>query len=89
MAEFLMPHGPDVSRRRFLRAAAIGGVALGAGLASTPAEAKMGQKAAAYQPTPKGKQRCDNCALWRAPSSCVLVESPILPQGWCNLYRAK
>jgi len=59
------------------------------GLASSPAEAKMGQKAAAYQTTPKGKQRCDNCALWRAPDSCLLVESPISPSGWCNLYRAK
>lgn len=78
-----------VSRRRFLKTAAIGGVVLGAGLASSPAEAKMGQKAAAYQATPKGKQRCDNCALWRQPSSCLLVESPIVPQGWCNLYRAK
>lgn len=78
-----------VSRRRFLKSAAIGGAVVGAGLVSSPAEAKMGQKAAAYQPTPKGKQRCDNCALWRPPSSCVLVESPIVPQGWCNLYRAK
>ena len=78
-----------VSRRGILKAAAFGGAALGCGLISTPAEAKMGQKAAAYQATPKGKQRCDNCALWRPPSSCVLVESPISPQGWCNLYRAK
>jgi len=79
----------EVSRRSLLKAAAIGSAAVGLGMISAPAEAKMGQKAAAYQPTPKGKQRCDNCALWRAPSSCVLVESPIVASGWCNLYRAK
>jgi hypothetical protein len=78
-----------VSRRGFLKTAAIGGAAIGAGLVATPAEAKMGQKAAAYRPTPKGNQRCDNCALWRAPASCLLVESPIVATGWCNLYRAK
>ena len=84
-----VPTGIEVSRRRFLKAAAIGGAAIGVGLISTPAEAKMSQKAANYRPTPKGNQRCDNCALWRAPSSCLLVESPIVASGWCNLYRAK
>ena len=79
----------SVSRRGFLRSAAIGGVVLGAGLAATPAEAKMGQKAAAYRSTPKGNQRCESCALWRAPESCLLVESPVVASGWCNLYRAK
>ena len=89
MFETPIPPEFQVSRRRFLKAATLGSVVIGAGLASTPAEAKMGQKAAAYQSTPKGQQRCDNCALWRAQSSCVLVESPIVPQGWCNLYRPK
>ncbi|MFL6720765.1 MAG: twin-arginine translocation signal domain-containing protein [Sphingomonas sp.] len=89
MSEVPVPPQWSFSRRGFLKTVGIGGVVLGAGLTSTPAQAKMGQKAAAYRATPKGNQRCDNCALWRAPSSCLLVESPIVPSGWCNLYRAK
>ena len=66
----------SVSRRGFLRSAAIGGVVLGAGLAATPAEAKMGQKAAAYRSTPKGNQRCESCALWRAPEFLLAGRKP-------------
>lgn len=84
--------GKSVSRRRFLGVAAVGGGALfGAGLigASPAAAAKLPQTAAKYQPTPKGKQQCDNCALWQAPSSCKLVDGKISPTGWCVLYKVK
>jgi hypothetical protein len=80
------------SRRDFLFVAAAGGGAvLGAGLIAAPASAatKMSQKAVSYQGTPKGKSRCDNCALWQAPDACKLVESPIAASGWCVLYKAK
>ena len=79
-----------VSRRNFLGAAAVGGGALfGAGLiGASPAQAKLPQSAAKYQPTPKGKQQCDNCKLWQAPSSCKLVDGTISPTGWCVLYQA-
>jgi hypothetical protein len=49
----------------------------------------MSPKAMQYQPTPKGKQRCDNCANFQAPSSCKLVDGTIAPSGWCILYRPK
>jgi anaerobic selenocysteine-containing dehydrogenase len=81
-----------VSRRDFLFTAAIGGGALvAAGVAASPAFAsnKMSPKAMQYQPTPKGKQRCDNCANFQAPSSCKLVDGTIAPSGWCILYRPK
>jgi len=81
-----------VSRRDFLFSAAVGsGAFLGASLMSAPATAatKMPQKAVKYQAMPKGKQRCDNCALWQAPSACKLVDGPIDPAGWCVLYKAK
>lgn len=83
---------PRVSRRDFLFAAAVGGGALiGGGLASSPARAagKIPQKAVSYQATPKGAQRCDNCALWQGPSSCKLVDGTIAPAGWCTLYKRK
>ena len=81
-----------VSRRDFLYiAAAGGGAVVGLGLVSSPALAagKLPQAAVKYQPTPKGKQQCDNCSLWQPPSSCKLVQGPISPTGWCVLYKPK
>ncbi|MBL6937119.1 MAG: high-potential iron-sulfur protein [Alphaproteobacteria bacterium] len=51
--------------------------------------AQVTQAAAGYQPTPKGDQRCDNCALFQAPSSCRFVSGDISPAGWCKLYAKK
>ncbi|MFL6726561.1 MAG: twin-arginine translocation signal domain-containing protein [Sphingomicrobium sp.] len=81
-----------ISRRDFLRVAAVGGgVGLGAGLAASPAAAtnKMSPRAMSYRPTPNGSQRCDNCANWQPPASCKLVDGQIAPTGWCILYNAK
>jgi anaerobic selenocysteine-containing dehydrogenase len=81
-----------VSRRDFLFAAAVGsGAVIGGGLVSSPAHAsgKIAQKAVSYQSTPKGGQRCDNCALWQVPNSCKLVDGTISASGWCVLYKKK
>ena len=85
-------HAPEVSRRHFLQAAAVGGAAaIASTLVSAPASAanKVPQKAVNYQTTPKGGQRCDNCALWQAPASCKLVDGSIAAAGWCTLYKKK
>ena len=87
-----MTEAKRVSRRDFLfTVAAGGGAVVAAGFAASPAFAsnKMSQKAMAYQPTPKGAQRCDNCANFQAPASCKLVDGTIAASGWCILYRAK
>jgi Ubiquitinol-cytochrome C reductase Fe-S subunit TAT signal./High potential iron-sulfur protein. len=81
-----------VSRRDFLLVATVGtGAVMAAGLVSSPAVAsgKIAQKAVKYQTTPKGNQRCDNCALWQAPHSCKLVDGTISPPGWCALYKKR
>ena len=78
-----------LSRRRFLTAAVKGGAAIGAALAASPAVAKVPPSAVNYQPMPKGKARCDGCANWQAPSSCIFVGGAISPAGWCSLYRPK
>lgn len=82
----------EVSRRRFLWTAAVGGGSLiGLGLVSTQARAagKLPQKAVGYQPVPKNGNRCSNCALWQLPASCKAVEGPISPAGWCTLFAPK
>ena len=80
-----------VSRRHLLRGATL--TACGAAvlaIAATPAEAgAVTQAAAGYQTTPKGDQRCDNCALFVAPTSCKFVAGVISPSGWCKLYAKK
>lgn len=84
--------GGEFSRRHFLKAAAVAGTAaLVPTLTSTPAAAanKVPQKAVSYQPTPKGTQRCDNCAFWQTEGSCKLVDGKIDPAGWCTLYKKK
>jgi hypothetical protein len=89
-----MTESSGISRRRMLTVAA-GAAGTVAGLAaivgaSTPAlAAKAPQKAVKYQDTPKGEARCDNCALFEAPSSCKTVDGTIAPEGWCLVYAKK
>jgi hypothetical protein len=79
-----------VSRRHLLRGAAMVTAAATVFVAAEPAAAgSMTQKAAGYQTTPKGDQKCDGCALFVAPSSCKLVAGDISPSGWCRLYAKK
>jgi hypothetical protein len=80
-----------LSRRRLLRGATVaacGATALFAGARRADA-GQVSQTAAGYQPSPKGDQRCDNCVLFQAPSSCKFVAGDISPSGWCKLYAKK
>ena len=79
-----------LSRRQMLRSAAVtaGSVVVLFGMTSR-AEAKMSYQASGYQPTPKGNQNCAGCSLFKAPSSCILVDGNISPDGWCRFYRKK
>jgi hypothetical protein len=82
----------EMSRRGLLSNAACAagvGAAGMLGMTMTAQAAKMTQSSAAYQATPKGNQRCDNCALFQKPAACVSVEGPIAPAGWCSLYVPK
>lgn len=85
----------DISRRSLLQnlgLAAGGAAVLGAttgGIRSAAAQTKVSQKLAAYQGTPKGAQRCDNCLEFQAPTSCKLVAGTIEPSGWCEFWGKK
>ena len=82
----------SVSRRQLLRSATVTmcGAAVMVTSATQPAKAgQVTQAAAAYQPTPKGDQRCDGCSLFQAPSSCKFVAGTISPSGWCKHYVKK
>lgn len=79
------------SRRQFVLE--IGGLSAVAAMAATSARAaeraKLDQRSAAYQPTPKGKARCDGCTQWQTPDACKVVSGKIDPAGWCVLYAHK
>jgi len=72
-----------------LMSCAAGALVVIAAPGSAAAAASVSQKGASYQPTPKGKQRCDNCGQWAPPAGCKTVEGVIAPAGWCVLYAPK
>lgn len=80
-----------VPRRDLLRAATGATAFLGGLIAAVQASAsaKMGQKQVHYQTTPKGAARCQTCTQFLPVPACKLVEDPISPNGWCQLYAAK
>jgi hypothetical protein len=85
-----MTTASKISRRHVLTVAAgAAGAAVWIGAPRPAQAAKAPQKAVKYQDTPKGEQRCDNCALFEAPSSCKTVDGTISPQGWCMVYAKK
>jgi hypothetical protein len=85
----------ELSRRSMLRNIAIGAggaAVLRTGVSEIPAaqaQTKALQKTVAYQGTPKGDQRCDNCRQFEPPSACKTVEGTIAPSGWCKVYMKK
>jgi High potential iron-sulfur protein len=90
-----MTRSNGISRRQALTIAAgaaeasIAGATAVVGTSATAQAAKVSQKIVKYQDTPKGEQRCDNCELFEAPSSCKNVDGTIAAQGWCMVYRKK
>lgn len=85
----------ELSRRSMLRNLALtaGSAAVLAAAATRPraaaAQTKATQKAVAYQDSPKGALRCDNCKQFEPPSSCKVVDGTIAPSGWCKVYIKK
>jgi High potential iron-sulfur protein len=81
-----------LSRRSVLVSAGwmVGAATLAAVTASNAiAQSKVSKSAVAYQDTPKGAQRCDNCALFQAPNACKNVAGDVSPAGWCKIYAKK
>jgi hypothetical protein len=83
----------DSTRRGMLRAtASLAGIAAlfnFTGLRSAAAAKKLKTQAEVeYQPTPKGKQNCENCDLFIAPDKCKSVEGTVVAQGWCKIWVA-
>jgi High potential iron-sulfur protein len=80
-----------ISRRAVLRGAVVSAGAVPVLLAgvNTAQAAKVTQKSVAYQDSPNGSQRCENCYFFVPPNDCKNVEGPVSPEGWCTVYLKK
>jgi hypothetical protein len=88
-----MPRQAPLSRRAAIRT--IGAVAAATcGLAAAAKaqeyhpqdQLKLTKAAARYQDQPKDNQLCAGCPYFISPSSCVMVEGDISPNGWCPMF---
>ena len=85
-------YSAEVSRRNLLQGVAC--AAAGIALVSTAdkalaAKPKKSQADVAYQDTPHGSERCDNCEPFIPPDQCRTVVGPVKASGWCKIYVAK
>ncbi len=84
-----MHNDKKISRRVVLRGAVVAAGAVPVLLSGVSAAwAKVPQNSVHYQQTPKDGQHCSICANFEAPSSCKLVEGTIVPDGYCQLFKA-
>jgi hypothetical protein len=80
---------PSLSRRLLLQAtmAVVGATGwLAASGNPQAAPKKKTKKQVAYQSTPKGGERCDNCGLFIKPNRCRSVVGKVEAQGWCKIW---
>lgn len=78
-----------VSRRLVLRGAVAAAGAVPILLSGRIAYAKVPKQSVSYRETPNGGNSCAVCGNFVAPSSCLLVEGAINPDGWCGLFKVK
>jgi len=73
-----------MARRVFLRYMAVLGLAQ---FGTTAMAAKITKATVKYQDTPKDGQVCRDCMHFLpSTNECKLVEGPINPEGWCNIF---
>jgi phage-related protein (TIGR01555 family) len=60
-------------------------------------EKKLTHAEVSYHESAKGKDKCANCSRYNASTpdpnedenqSCQIVQSPVMPDGWCNEFKA-
>lgn len=80
----------DLSRRRFVRLAAL--VAASAGVAGEVPRALADdfkgtkQQAGYIEKSGPSSQTCGTCHSFIDPDQCQIVEGPVSPLGWCDWY---
>ncbi len=76
-----------ISRRALLRgAAAVGAAPILLAGAEPSAAGKVSKASVQYRGSPHGSEKCANCSLFVAPSSCKTVAGHVSPHGWCMIW---
>ena len=80
-----------ISRRSALKVVActVGTAPIVLAITSPAQAAKIPQSSVGYQDSPKGAQKCGNCSLFVAPSSCKTVDGAVSENGWCKIWVKK
>jgi len=39
-----------------------------------------------YRDSPRGRDQCNKCTMFREPDKCTLVKGLIKPYGWCRRF---
>jgi hypothetical protein len=86
MSEGTKGPSDEVSRRLVLRATVVTLGAAAANAKPAAATVKISKAAVAYQDHPQGDKRCAKCLHFQTPNSCILVDGPIDPQGFCRIF---
>jgi hypothetical protein len=78
-----------VSRRLLF----IGGVAAGSApllqTSAANANVKVAKTAVRFSAVSTNGRNCGSCKLFVPPSSCMFVEGPTLPDGYCWIWSSK
>jgi hypothetical protein len=76
---------PTVPLRRLTLRATVVTLGTAAGKSVT-ATVKITKAAVGYQDHPQGDKRCAKCLQFEAPNTCKLVDCPINPRGFCQIF---
>ena len=83
----------ELSRRDMMQGVASAAIGVAAVAATSDramaAKPKKSKADVAYQDTPHGDERCDNCEPFIPPDKCRTVEGTVSAKGWCKIYSAK
>ena len=81
----------SISRRTVLAGTklTLGAVIAAKTVSPAGAQPNFSKADAMYQTMPKGAQRCGLCSSFVAPNACKLVQGPISPTSWCQLFSPK
>lgn len=80
---------PALSRRALLGAAGLIAGSAAAAPVICRADAKVSQREASYQTSPRGEARCAVCTQFQPPTSCKLVAGAISATGWCAFFAPR
>jgi hypothetical protein len=79
----------QVSRRMLLAAGVAAGSAALLATSDANATVRLSKSTVRFSTVSSNGKNCGSCKLFLAPSDCVFVEGPVLPDCTCWIWRGK